>query len=871
MSDSVSKLTLGRAKAAVLARDFALAEELFKSLLVDEPESLELLGELGSLYLKTGRDEDALAVYKQIMDIDPRNLDAINNLGSIYRKLKRYRDSVSILEQGIILDENNIQLFYNLGFTYKDMEKYPGAIHCFEMVIAQNKDDVLAYNHLGSIYILQGDYGKAVDTLKRGLKIDQNHPVLHLNLARAYEKVGNNEAASLEYEAALRSRPGWLEAIDGYADLLLSKDNASHAQVLVGQALSLNPEHAGMHTKMGHIYSQLDSFTEAESQYTEALALEPDSTEALSGLADAYESDGKIMEALHTMEKYENLSPESIEMLQQYTHILLTGNKLDAAHEKIMQVWNKQPDDVRTLNLLGQYYICSGEETKADGCFDRIRSIDPSYVAYYKDGAMRYDQKGEHVKAEQSLKKYLDVRPYDSRAVSMLADNYEKQSRLGDAKELYGSLAEKNSGNPTYKQKLERVGKKIAAAAQPHLDEAAFHETMTDYKDKEEESFAIDVDEPVPLITEEDSSDDVAALDLGYNLESLTQNDENISPFENTLDDEIEASRHDDNSLDALISPEDKLDRLEDEASDEFFRNNPAPLQPPAAQRSEEKSPVFESEDIDDNKDDDEIIGLDEDVQKAPEKKTDEPKPQKLQEPESVLEPEPEFESIDDVPETPDDELPQAEEPEFESDDVNSEEEELIPEMEDETPELLEEDVAAEQVELEPEELTEEEGVEELPEAADVQEAVTNPAAASAGNDLVREFAEIADSITDSKVAEKYKKTTCMLKSLRDLTEFLPEDKKALFMQSEARMQLEWIIQCLEGRPGLMALSDAWRNKYCGSENIAYDEFEFLQESHGSDLVSFVLEHMRVIINSLKDKQIAAALDSRISSLLGKL
>ena len=253
MSDSVSKLTLGRAKAAVLARDFALAEELFKSLLVEEPESLELLGELGSLYLKTGRDEDALAVYKQIMDIDSHNLDAINNLGSIYRKLKRYRDSVSILEQGIILDENNIQLFYNLGFTYKDMEKYPGAIHCFEMVIAQNKDDVLAYNHLGSIYILQGDYGKAVDTLKRGLKIDQNHPVLHLNLARAYEKVGNNEAASLEYEAALRSRPGWLEAIDGYAEciqrwdisilslILLQRQNLSIQKLLLWSLIAQKP------------------------------------------------------------------------------------------------------------------------------------------------------------------------------------------------------------------------------------------------------------------------------------------------------------------------------------------------------------------------------------------------------------------------------------------------------------------------------------------------------------------------------------------------------------------------------------------------------------------------------------------------------
>ena len=63
MSDAVSKLTLGRAKSAVLARDFTLAENLFKSLLEKEPDNIELLSELGSLYQKTGRDEEALSFY----------------------------------------------------------------------------------------------------------------------------------------------------------------------------------------------------------------------------------------------------------------------------------------------------------------------------------------------------------------------------------------------------------------------------------------------------------------------------------------------------------------------------------------------------------------------------------------------------------------------------------------------------------------------------------------------------------------------------------------------------------------------------------------------------------------------------------------
>lgn len=978
MSDAVSKLTLGRAKSAVLARDFTLAENLFKSLLEKEPENIELLGELGGLYQKTGRDEDALTLYQQILAIDDKNLMAMNSLGSIYRKLKRYRDSVSILEQGIIVDEHNIQLFYNLGFTYKEMEKYPGAIHCFEMVIAHNKDDVLAYNHLGSIYSLQGDFSKAIETLNRGVKIDPNHPVLHLNLAHCYEKVGNIDAASLEYEAALRSKPGWFEAIDGYADLLLSKDNAVHAQDLVGQALSLHPESAGMHTKMGHVYTQLDSLSEAESQYNEALSLEPENTEALSGLADAYESDGKVLEALQTMETYEKLSPGDMDMLRQYTHILLTGNKLAAAYEKIHKVFEKNPEDVKTLNLMGQYYICSGDDDRADECFQQIRSIDPSYVSYYKDGAMRYDQMGNHAKAEQGLKKYLDVRPYDSRALSMLASNYESQERYEDAQVIYTGLAEKHSGNPSYKQKLDKLNKKIPVAAPQEIafapeeagaESAAF---SADGMDRPLDADQIEVAESA-----EPGEDTEPAVEekhgLGYNLEGLTENDENVSPFEKQLDDEIEASRSDDNSLDALISEEDKLEQAVEDAEDDFFKENPFGNSPaPQRELPEEDDRMFQSEELDDGADkEEETVSLDEDIPAEDDDEDEdagfqlaEPEPEAEAEEDIVPEPEPQPEPEEEAAEEPEEIEPEAEEPEpleelaeaeeeaaedaeepiDEPEELSGEEEdELLPieepeeiPDEDEEIETLDEIAEAEdlaeaeaevlpgddelaevEAEAEPEELPEPEEAEELEPETEEEELVPEdeeelpepeelelePEDMEAGSqeeprdlppsdgeieepdvvedvsdaflqddeqdELAMELSEIEDAITDRSAAEKYKKTADMFRQLRDLADYLPEDKKAEFLRGEARLKLEWVISRLEGKPGLMAVSEAWRKDF--DLESPFSEPEAAKENHGMELVRYVLDHMKGIIGSMDDLYLAGCLGSKVESLIAKL
>ena len=929
MSDAVSKLTLGRAKSAVLARDFMLAENLFKSLLEKEPDNLELLGELGSLYQKTGRDDDAMSIYQQMLDIDSKNLEAMNNLGSIYRKMKRYRDSVSILEQGIIVDEHNIQLFYNLGFTYKEMEKYPGAIHCFEMVIAHNKDDVLAYNHLGSIYSLQGDYSKAIETLNRGVKVDPNHPVLHLNLAHAYEKVGNIDAATLEYEAALRSKPGWFEAIDGYADLLLSRDNASHAQDLVGQALSLHPDSAGMHTKMGHVYSKLDSFSEAQAQYNEALSLEPESKEALSGLADAYEADGKVLEALHTMETYEQLSPEDLDMLRQYTHILLTSNKLTAAYDKIHKVFEKNPEDVKTLNLMGQYFICSGDEDKANECFQQIRTIDPSYVAYYRDGALRYDQMGNHAKAEQGLKKYLDVRPYDSRALSMLASNYEKQERYDDAQKIYSNLAEKHSGNPSYKQKLENVNKKMLVVAPQELSTAELLEDEPNVQPALSEN-TIDV-ESVDVIEKAEPSEAEEVLVLGHNLEGLTQEDSDVSPFEQKLDDEIQASRSDDSSLDALISEEDKLDQVEDDA--DFFKDNPfgsAPAQP-LRDRAEESDQMFQNEELDDGaSSDEETVGLDEDIageedededdgfqlaaEPEPEEAEPEPESEELEslpedEPEEMepvaeeLEPEPE--ELESLPEDEPEEMePVAEaeelepepeelenlpedEPEPELDDALPGPEELAEAELEDSPDAVPEDEEPlpepEELELEPEDMEEADGPVEEPvelpasesdiEEPDVVEDVSEFDSFLNGDsekdELSMELAEIEDAITDRSSAEKYKKAADMFRELRNLVEYLPADKKAEFMQGDGRLKLEWAISRLEGKPGLMAVSEAWRKDF--DLEHPFSEPEEAKKNQGLDLARYVLNHMSGIIGSLDDVYLAASLGSKVESILSKL
>ena len=898
MAEAIDRVTLNRANSAVLARDFALAERLYHGLLRQNPTHLELLGDLGSLYVKSGRDSEALAVYKKILDIDPQNLNAMNNLGSIYRHMGQFRDSVAILEQGIIIDEQNIQLFYNLGFTYKDMGKYDDAIKCFNMVIEKNPNDVLAYNHLGSIYIQKQEFEKAKPVLERGLRIDPNHPVLHFNLAKVYENLNEREKVSHEYESALRSRPGWIEAIDSYADFLLASEETAQAKTIVGQALELDAKNASMHTKMGKVYAQQESYDNAENEFNEALSLAPENTDALSNLADVYELDGKILDALHTMEKYEQLSPNDVEMLQQYTHILLTGNKLTMAREKIKHVLDKNPDDAKSLNLLGQYYICNGEDDKADECFSKIQSVAPGYTAHYRDSALRYEQKGDYGKSESNLKKYLDKNPGNSRAMSMLASNYEKQNRLDDAAGVYEQLASSHHANPSYANRLSRVNglraaakpKSIISTGAPNETEEALSLGFSSAVESSPADFDTELNREILVKEEEPGKNTFNSI----SFESLAANDDTVSPFER-IDDEIETdNQRIENSLDDLIP---RSDMMTEEPADDFFGENPFTSEnsQPRKQVPEEKAPKFEEEQVDSFEDEPEAIFLDEDVAGE-----DDSLQNELLEPETLpsddtgdlAEPEVQSENTDDLMEM---------EPEVLPDDDIEDLMELAPEADDDLMELSPDDVqsvedavkgdetdsifaddGAENL-MDSEDLADEiatvednsvgENLEDLPDAAELDaEEVEVPEDFANLPDVneqiggAPDFQQIVDSVTDTSALQKYKDAVSLFKTLRSLTDSLAQEKKEGFSKSWERVLLEYIISRLEGRPGLLAVSEA-------SRKVSAEPFDDNCQTGQTEteLVAQVLASMRSFIRGIADKDLADSIDKHITTLLSHL
>ena len=459
---SENALLLSRADSAVMSRDYALAARLYTTLLKEKPDDKDLLIRLGNVFMKSGDDKKAQGIYEKLLSIEPENPDFLLTLGGIYRRVKLYDESVAVLNKALKAGAKEVQVYYNLGFTYKCQEKFKDAIDCFETVVTLNPNDVLAYNHMGSIYELKKDYNAAVQSYQVGLKVDPNHPILHFNLAKTYEASENIEGALREYEATLRYKPGWKEAYVGYARLLFKSGRIKDAESVTEQAIKMNGDSARLQSLMGDIYMEEDFYEGAEERYNLSLRSDPKRLKAMVGLANSLEAQGKNAEAVEKIKKAKELAPNDDKVLKSSAAINLSARKLAAANKEIETLMSKDQDDVETLDLAGQYYICSDDEASAQKCYKKIENFDPSYKTHLRNASKRYKQKGNLKKAQTLIKQYLkETAPSNAKAYVALAQIEEGLGNLNDALAAYNHALDLGNENRMAKSASTRLASSI--------------------------------------------------------------------------------------------------------------------------------------------------------------------------------------------------------------------------------------------------------------------------------------------------------------------------------------------------------------------------------------------------------------------------
>lgn len=920
------EIVFNRAKNAMLSRDFTLAARLFKSLLADDPNNLELLNSLGQLYIKASDDEKALPFYEQIIKLNPVNVDAYNNMGGIYRRLKRYDESIAILNKALSFNKNNSEVKYNLGFTYKLMGKNGEACDCFEYVISENPYDVLAYNHLGSIYATKKDYQKSISIYKRGLQVDPNHPILQYNLARSYVAINADLDAFKAFEAALRAKPSWKDAVKEYSALLNKYSRTKESCEVIQKAINLYPTDGHLYYLLGKSFLVQTDYESAVKSFEKAISLDKTNPSYYEKLIFAYEREQKYDEGLEVAEKGIELFPNNIKIMREKVHLLFSAKKLNTGASVLKNLSELTTRDPYVKDLMGQYYICCDNKKNVALCFDKIKKLNPSYQNYLYNAAYRYIQVEKYEEAVKCLKVFSASQQKNPLPLILLARIEEFKNNYESAIEILKKALSINPNLNLAKEGISRLSKKIEEAkilpeSQDNTQEIV--EDVDSVEVEESENNVEEISEPeVEPVVESESEDD-------FNLDDFTdlilENDEKIDPFaieeEDMFDDFMDEDLFNDDLEDEIEEENPLVEETEDTtdfpiSEDNVFAKGQLPnLSTEDIQDEPVDKPLEEAvEELDahedENSDVEEFEGIPEVVDENDE--VSEMQTKDFEEIEITEEINDSQEIVEDdkkdnivqkifVPDTSKMEtlLEKAEQQANKA--ITSAEkawqaaqnaadaaqsasctEGYINQIAEETVqkaaadieqkiqdaiELLQNQFKNENETVVSENTDDSVASENIEEQEELEESENSDVEA---NKISAIYSTIYNLLNDKNLAEKYSAEIGLFEKLYSMKDYLPEDKKEEFMKSETRLLLEFLINNLSGKPGIFAISETLRK----SGMFAGEYSEITPESQslsGKELVHKVFGYIKDLTNDIEDKNLAESMQNYIDKLLTRL
>jgi choline-sulfatase len=178
-------------------------------------------------------------------------------------------------------------------------------------VVAKDPQIQAAQYYLGIAYSRKGNFAKAIPSLRKAVELRPDALMAQYELAICLYETGDLKTAAAHFEILVESRPDWSDARYSLASIYARTGRPQEAAKNLLVVLEGEPDHYRANLLLGRMLFLNGSFAEALPYLEKAAAVQADSGEAHSFLADEYEKLGRAADAAHERAEAEQLKPSS--------------------------------------------------------------------------------------------------------------------------------------------------------------------------------------------------------------------------------------------------------------------------------------------------------------------------------------------------------------------------------------------------------------------------------------------------------------------------------------------------------------------------------------------------------------------------------
>lgn len=298
-------------KRALQSGDLEAAERCFRRVIALDPKSSAAYVNLGVVYMRQKRWDEALAQLRKAEALSPGQPGISLNIGLAYYRESDFTEALAPFSEALRLAPDSAQARYLLGLCYFFTNRFKEAAEALSPLWEKESGNLNYLYVLGVAASKSPNPAMEKQAFDRMIVVGQGNPEYHIYLGKARLVQGDTDGALAEFRAAAEAAPNlpMVHYFLGRTYLELRAYPQAEAELLRDAALE--PQVAYNYEELGILEVRLEHPEKAERYFLQAIQTNGTLVNSYFELAKLYRLAARYGESLTMLDHAEALAPQS--------------------------------------------------------------------------------------------------------------------------------------------------------------------------------------------------------------------------------------------------------------------------------------------------------------------------------------------------------------------------------------------------------------------------------------------------------------------------------------------------------------------------------------------------------------------------------
>jgi tetratricopeptide (TPR) repeat protein len=260
-------------------------EAVARDRLIDENVQLAL----ARLYVDAGRDALAIDMLRNLLIDAPDSPEMLVLLGQAYEHGRQFDSAIETVQQLTSIVPNQSRVWIWLAELNEQKHDWRAAADIWDRLAARSRDEVAFRSREASALISAGDAPRAVTVLEAARQLDGKNVDLLFNLGAAYDRAGRQDQAERTFREVLAEQPANAETLNYLGYMLADRGTRLDEAVdFIKRALAVEADNPSFLDSLGWAYFKQSKLQQARDPLQRAAAALPANSVVHDHLGELY-------------------------------------------------------------------------------------------------------------------------------------------------------------------------------------------------------------------------------------------------------------------------------------------------------------------------------------------------------------------------------------------------------------------------------------------------------------------------------------------------------------------------------------------------------------------------------------------------------